>query len=136
MKINEIILRELPMKLVTPFETSMDRVDSRRVLLVEANVDGVTGWGECVAGEDPFYSPETVETARIILRDHLWPLVKGKTFHSANDLFDLLSHVRGHNMAKASLESAVWDAEARQKNIPLWKLLGGTQQEINSGVSI
>jgi o-succinylbenzoate synthase len=136
MKINEITLREIFMPLVAPFETSMDRVDSRRVLLVEANVDGVTGWGECVAGEDPFYSPETVETARIILRDHLWPLVKGKTFHTANDLFDLLSHVRGHNMAKATLESAVWDAEARQKNIPLWKLLGGTQQEINSGVSI
>ena len=80
MKINEIILREIPMKLVAPFETSMDRVDFRRVMLVEANVDGVTGWGECVAGEDPFYSPETVETAWIILREHLWPLVKGKEF--------------------------------------------------------
>jgi o-succinylbenzoate synthase len=136
MKINEITLREIFMPLVAPFETSMDRVDSRHVLLVEANVDGVIGWGECVAGEDPYYSPETVETARTILRDHLWPLVKGKTFHSAAEVFGLLSHVRGHNMAKATLESAVWDAEARQKNIPLWKLLGGTRQEINSGVSI
>jgi O-succinylbenzoate synthase len=136
MKINEITIREIFVQLVAPFETSMDRVDSRRVLLVEANVDGVIGWGECVAGEDPFYSSETVETARIVLRDHLWPLVKGKTFHSAAEIFGLLSHVRGHNMAKAVLESAVWDAEARQKNIPLWKLLGGTQQEINSGVSI
>jgi O-succinylbenzoate synthase len=136
MKINEITLREIYMPLVAPFETSMDRVDSRHVLLVEANVDGLTGWGECVAGADPFYSPETVETARIILRDHLWPLVRGKTFNSANDVFDLLSHVRGHNMAKAAFESAVWDAEARQKNIPLWRLLGGTQQEINSGVSV
>ena len=136
MKINEITLREIHMKLIAPFETSMDRVDSRRVLLVEANVDGVTGWGECVAGEDPFYSPETVDTAWIVLRDHLWPLVKGKSFDSAAELWGLLAHVRGHNMAKASLEAAVWDAEARQKNIPLWKLLGGTQQEISSGVSI
>jgi o-succinylbenzoate synthase len=136
MKINEITLREIHMKLIAPFETSMDRVDSRRVLLVEANVDGVTGWGECVAGEAPFYSPETVNTAWIILRDHLWPLVKGKNFGSAAEVWDLLAHVRGHNMAKASLEVAVWDAEARQKNIPLWKLLGGTRQEINSGVSI
>ncbi|MDP9337829.1 MAG: o-succinylbenzoate synthase [Acidobacteriota bacterium] len=124
------------MKLLAPFETSMDRVDSRRVLLVEANVDGVTGWGECVAAEDPFYSPETVDTARMILRDHLWPLVKGKNFNTAAEVWNSLAHVRGHNMAKGALEAAVWDAEARQKNIPLWKLLGGTRQEISCGVSI
>ncbi|HEY2352784.1 MAG TPA: o-succinylbenzoate synthase [Candidatus Acidoferrum sp.] len=136
MKINEVILREIYMKLVAPFETSMDRVDSRRVLLVEANVDGVIGWGECVAGEDPFYSPETVETAWIVLRDHLWPLIKGKEFSCAAELWSMPDRVRGHNMAKASLEAAVWDAEARMKGVPLWKLIGGTQQEINSGVSI
>jgi O-succinylbenzoate synthase len=136
MKINEITLREIHIKLVAPFETSMDRVEYRRILLVEADVDGVTGWGECVAGEDPFYSPETVNTAWIVLRDHLWPLVKGQEFGSASEIWDMLAHVRGHNMAKASLEAAVWDAEARQKNLPLWKLLGGTRQEISSGVSI
>jgi o-succinylbenzoate synthase len=136
MKIDEITLREVPMKLVTPFETSMGRQEDRRVLLVEANVDGVTGWGECVAGEDPYYSPETVETAWIALRDYLWPLIKAQEFHSAADVWSLLTRVRGHNMAKGSLEAAVWDAEARQKKLPLWKLLGGTQQEISSGVSI
>ena len=46
------------------------------------------------------------------------------------------AHVRGHDMAKAALESAVWDAEAKQKGVPLSKLLGGTRQEIASGVSI
>jgi O-succinylbenzoate synthase len=136
MKIKEITLREVPMKLVTPFETSMDRTESRRVLLVEANVDGVSGWGECVAGADPYYSPETTETAWIVLRDYLWPLIKGKEFDSAVEVWSLLLRVRDHNMAKASLEAAVWDAEARQKNVPLWKLLGGTQPEISCGVSI
>jgi O-succinylbenzoate synthase len=136
MKIKEITLREVPMKLVTAFETSMDRTESRRVLLVEANVDGVSGWGECVAGADPYYSPETTETAWIVLRDYLWPLIKGKEFDSAVEVWSLLLRVRDHNMAKASLEAAVWDAEARQKNVPLWKLLGGTQPEISCGVSI
>ena len=136
MKINELTLREIHIKLIAPFETSMDRVEHRRIMLVEANVNGVTGWGECVAGEDPFYSPETVNTAWIILRDHLWPLVKGKEFESASEVWSLLAHVRGHNMAKGSLEAAVWDAEARQKNMPLWKLLGGIRQEVHSGVSI
>jgi o-succinylbenzoate synthase len=136
MKIDELTLREVSMKLVTPFETSMDRTEFRRVLLVEANVDGVIGWGECVAGEEPYYSPETNGTAWMVLRDYLWPLIKGKEFGSAAEVWDLLHRVRGHNMAKGSLEAALWDAEARQKNLPLWKLLGGTQEEISSGVSI
>lgn len=121
---------------MTPFETSMDRTDVRRIILVEADVDGVHGWGECVAGEAPFYSPETTDTAWQVTRDHLWPLLKDKNFASSSDVWDLLGQVRGHNMAKAAVESAIWDAEARQQEIPLWKLLGGTRQEIALGVSI
>ena len=136
MRVNEITLRELHMKLVTPFETSMERTEVRRILLVEANVDDVIGWGECVAGESPSYSPETTETAWHILVDHLWPLVKGREFDSAAQVWDLLAHVRGHNMAKGALEAAIWDAEAKQKEIPLSKLLGGTRQEIACGVSV
>ena len=124
------------MELVTPFETSVDRTTARRIVLVEANVDGVTGWGECTAGEKPFYSPETTDTAWHILRDHLWPLVNGKEFASAADVWEMLALVRGHNMAKATLETAIWDAEAKQKGLPLSKLIGGTRAEIASGVSI
>ncbi|MBA0084334.1 MAG: o-succinylbenzoate synthase, partial [Acidobacteria bacterium Pan2503] len=91
------------MKLVVPFETSMDRLVVRRIVLLEANVDGVTGWGECVAAEAPFYSPEYADTAWPVLRDFLWPMVKGKKFDSACEVWDLLKRVRGHNMAKACL---------------------------------
>jgi O-succinylbenzoate synthase len=136
MRIREITLREIRMKLVTPFETSVDRTTERRIVLVEANVDSVTGWGECTAGEKPFYSPETTDTAWLILRDFLWPLVKGKEFTSATDVWEMLTLVRGHNMAKGALEAAVWDAEAKQKGVPLSKLIGGTRTEIASGVSI
>lgn len=124
------------MKLVAPFETSMDRLEVRRILLLEANVDGVTGWGECVAAEAPFYSPEYADTAWPVLRDFLWPMVKGKKFDTACEVWGLLKRVRGHNMAKACLEAAAWDAEAKQKGVPLAKLLGGTREEIASGVSI
>ena len=136
MRIRGITLRELRMKLVTPFQISVGRTDVRRVIILEADVDGVSGWGECVAGETPAYSPETTDTAWHILRDHLWPLVKGKEFESAGQVRGLLGLVRGHNMAKGALEAAVWDAEARQKNVPLWKLIGGVREEIASGVSI
>jgi o-succinylbenzoate synthase len=136
MRIRKITLRELQMKLVTPFQISVGSTDVRRILLVEADVDGVIGWGECVAGETPMYSPETTETAWHILRDFLWPLIRDKEFASAADVWGLLELIRGHNMAKGALEAAVWDAEAKQKNLPLWKLLGGTREEIASGVSI
>src|SRR5262249_11041239 len=136
MRLRKVTLREIRMPLVAPFETSMDRTTERRLILVEANVDASTGWGECVAGENPSYSPETVETEWHILKSFLWPLVKGKEFESAADVWNMLEWVRGHNMAKASLESAIWDAEAKQKGIPLWKLLGGERKEIASGVSV
>ena len=136
MRIREITLQEIGMKLVDPFETSMDRTVARRIVLVQADVDGVIGWGECVAGETPYYSPETADTAWLILRDFLWPLIKGKDFGSAGEVWELLARVRGHNMAKAGLEAAVWDAEAKQKGVPLAKLIGGVREEIACGVSI
>jgi len=136
MRLRSVTLREIHMPLVTPFETSFGRTTLRRILLVEADVDGVIGWGECVAGEGPFYAPETVETAWHILSAFLWPALREREFASAAEVWELLSHVRGHNMAKASLEAAIWDAEAKQKGLPLWKLLGGTRREIACGVSI
>jgi o-succinylbenzoate synthase len=136
LKIERLTLREIRMRLVTPFETSFGRVTDRRILLTETQCDGVSGWGECVAGEGPFYAPETVETAWLIIRDFLWPLLKGRDFTSAAGVWPVLEKVRGHNMAKAAVEAAVWDAEAKEKGIPLWKLLGGVRREIACGVSI
>jgi o-succinylbenzoate synthase len=136
MKIQKITLREIRMPLVTPFETSFGRVTDRRMLLVEAEADGISGWGESVAGEGPFYAPETVETAWHILRNFIWPLLKVREFESASEVWSALDPIRGHNMAKGAIEAALWDAEAKQKSIPLWKLLGGVRKEIPCGVSI
>ena len=136
MRLRKITLREIHLDLIAPFETSFGATHHRRIFLIQADVDGACGWGECTAGEDPFYSYETVETAWHIIRDFLWPVLKGQDFDSASELWELLARVRGHNMAKGGLETAVWDAEARLKNLPLWKLLGGTREEIPCGVSI
>ena len=136
MRLQSLTLREIHLPLVTPFETSMDRVTERRIILAEVNADGVSGWGECTAGENPFYSPEDTETCWHILENYLWPMLKGRELTSAACVWPLLEHVRGHNMAKATVETAVWDVEARLKNIPLWKLLGGERAEVPCGVSI
>jgi len=107
------------MPLLHPFETSFGVTTLRRILLIEAQLDGVSGWAECVAGETPFYSPETIETAWSILKNFIWPILKESSFDSANDVWGLMERVRGHNMAKAGIEAAIWDAEAKQKGIPL-----------------
>src|SRR5216683_261941 len=75
MKIESVTLREIHMPLVHFFETSFGRVYSRRILLVSVEADGVRGWGECVAGEDPFYSPEWTETAWPTIKHYLAPLL-------------------------------------------------------------
>ena len=136
MRLKKITLREIHLPLIAPFQTSFSETSLRRILLVETDVDGVSGWGESTAGEDPFYSYETVETAWHIIRDFLWPILKEKEIESAAEVWDLLARVRGHNMAKGGLEAAIWDAAAKQNNVPLAKLLGGVREEISCGVSI
>ena len=135
MRPRRLTLREIHLKLLSPFQTSFGTSDLRRILLVEVESDGATGWGESTAGENPFYSYETVETAWLILRDYLWPIVRNRDIAAA-EVWDMLAGVRGHNMAKAALETAIWDAEAKQKKVPLAKLLGGMREEIPCGVSI
>jgi O-succinylbenzoate synthase len=136
MKIEAITLREIQMPLVHFFETSFGRIHSRRILLLTTHCGGVDGWGECVAGEDPFYSSEWTESAWLTIAHHLAPAIVGRNLDSARECPGLLSRVRGHRMAKAAIENALWDAEAKQKGLPLWKLLGGTRSEIVCGVSI
>jgi len=134
--IEAITLRELKMPLVHFFETSFGRTYTRRVLLVTLHCDGLEGWGECVAGEAPYYSEEYIDGAWDVIVRHLAPMLLGKRISSGREVPALLARVHEHPMAKAALENAAWDAEAQAKGLPLWKLLGGTRREIACGVSI
>ena len=136
MRIEAITLRELTIPLVHFFETSFGRTYTRRVLLVTLHCDGLEGWGECVAGENPYYSEEYIDGAWDVIVRYLAPALLGKTLQSGRDVPALLAQVREHRMAKAALENAAWDAEAQEKGVPLWKLLGGTRREIVCGVSV
>jgi O-succinylbenzoate synthase len=136
MKIEAITLREIRMPLVHFFETSFGRTYDRRILLVTAHCQGIDGWAECVAGEDPFYSSEWIDSAWATIASYLAPAVVGREIESGREGAVLMGKVRAHRMAKAAIENALWDAEARQKRQPLWKLLGGTRTEIPCGVSI
>ena len=136
MKIESITLREIRMRLKAPFETSFGVTQDRRILLLEMRADGTVGWGEVTAMETPSYNPETTGTAWHIISDFLAPLLLGREIRSAADIPALFAGIRGHNMAKAGLENAVYDMEAQQKGVPLAKLLGGSLETITCGVSL
>lgn len=136
MKIERVEIREIRLPLVHFFETSFGRTTLRQVILAEVFSGGISGWGECVAGEGPFYSAECVATAWPVLCDYLAPALSGRDLSGPRDLPVAFQKVRGHRMAKAALESALWDLEARALQIPLWKHLGGTRREIPCGVSV
>lgn len=136
MKIDSVVLREIRMPLVYPFETSFGRTTDRRILLVEVQSDGVTGWGECTAGEHASFSEESTDTAWLMLTNELIPALLHTEIDSAGSCPRALSSVRGNRMAKAALENAVWDAESQQMGIPLAELLGGVRKKIACGVSL
>ncbi|MGA3211815.1 MAG: o-succinylbenzoate synthase [Terriglobales bacterium] len=136
MIVEAITLREIRMPLVHFFETSFGRTTERRILLVTVHCEGVDGWGECTAGEDPFYSEEFIEDAWQIIAHYLAPALLGRSLEKAGDCIPLFARVRAHHMAKGAVENALWDAEAQQENVALWRLLGGSQRQIVCGVSI
>lgn len=136
MRIETIVLREIGMRLKAPFETSFGVTENRRILLVEVIVDGVSGWGEVTTIESPSYNSETTDTAWHIVSEFIVPKLIGRDVHRAVDVAPLLYAIRGHQMAKAGVENAIWHAEAELKGISLANLLGGTFDEIACGVSL
>ena len=137
MHIREIELREIVLPLVHFFETSFGRTTERRIILARVeDKDGAEGWGECTVGEGPFYSDEWSDASWSTLKEFLAPMVLGNEVESAAQIFSLMKPVRGHRMAKATIETACWDLEAKKAGQPLWKHLGGSREEIPCGVSI
>lgn len=136
MRIERLELRQLRLPLVQFFETSFGRVYDKSFLLVRLEGEGAVGWGECVADADPYYSSETNETAWHIITTFLAPRVLGQPLTDPRDVFPAMKAVRGHRMAKAAIEMAAWDLYARQQDLPLARVLGGTRDAIASGVSI
>src|ERR1700677_2063878 len=136
MKIDAIILRELHLPLVRPFTTSFGQTTERRILLVEIKGEGLSGWGECTAGEHPFFSDETTDTAWTMILHELAPLLAGSEPAHGGQCPEIFKRVRGHRMAKAALENALWDLEAQKLDVPLAELLGGIRESIVCGVSI
>jgi O-succinylbenzoate synthase len=135
--IDRIQLYEIHLELREPFRISSGTQRHRRILLVRLSGEGAEGWGECVAGEHPNYSPETVDTAWLAIREWLAPRLLGRRFAGPREVHPALEHnIRGHNMARAALEMAAWELAARAAGVSLASLLGGVRERIEVGVSL
>jgi O-succinylbenzoate synthase len=136
-QVERIILRQIRMPLVHFFETSFGRTYERHIVLVEVVSDGLSGWGEVTAGENPFYNEEWTDSAWLIVQNFVAPRILKHTFDDASQVADRTAHIRGHRMACGGVEAAVWDLEARRFGVPLAEhISGGARAEIPSGVSI
>jgi O-succinylbenzoate synthase len=136
-KVDRIILRHIRIPLVHFFETSFGRTFDRDIILVEAFEGDVSGWGEVTAGENPFYNEEWTGSIWPLLIDYIAPRILKHEFADASEVNARTEHIRGHNMTRGGVETAIWDLQARLKNVPLWKAIGaGARHEIACGVSI
>ncbi|MGB6723659.1 MAG: o-succinylbenzoate synthase [Terracidiphilus sp.] len=136
MRIDAIILRELHMPLVRPFETSFGVTHERRILLAEVHSEGLVGWGECTASERPFFCGESTDSAWQVIIQELGPMLAAEQPEHGGECPRIFSQVRDNRMAKATLENAIWDIEAQREDISLSRLLGGVRDSISCGVSI
>ena len=136
MRIDAIILREVHMPLVRPFETSFGVTRNRRIVLAEVQSEGLTGWGECTAGERPFFSGESTDTAWQVMANELGPMLAAESPEHGGECPRIFRAVRGNPMAKAALENAIWDLEAQREGISLSQLIGGVRESISCGVSL
>lgn len=137
LQLNRIELREIELPLKSPFETSFGRTTRRRIALVKVfSDDGAFGYGECVASENPFFNHETIDTAWLIITKHIAPMLSRIQPQTAAEVNGALSPIRENRMAKAGVEAAIWDLEAKLAGEPLWRHIGGSREEIACGVSI
>lgn len=136
MKIERLSLFHVRMPLVAPFETSFGRSIERECLLIALRADGLTGYGECAADYSPGYSYETTGTAWHILKDFVAPLLLGEDVRDAQDFQRRVRAIKGHPLAKAGVEMALWDLIGKRDGLSLRALLGGQRERVAVGVSV
>lgn len=136
MRIDRVSLYRLRMRLRSPFETSFGKTIDRECILLEVCSEGLVGYGECVADQDPGYSYETSLTAWHVLRDFLVPAILREDLSGPEEYQRRVAHVRGHPMAKAGLEMGLWDLMGKQQSRSLQDLLGGGASKVSVGVSV
>ena len=136
--IQSITLREIRLALKEVFQISSGSETDRRIFLLQLkDADGIESWSECVAGSSPNYLPETIDVAWLAIKKWVAPRVLGRNFQKPEDVQPTLEkNFRGYNMAKAAIEMGAWELAAQKRDVSLSRLLGGTRDQVATGISL
>lgn len=136
MHFDSVTIREIALDLIAPFETSFGRTTARRIILVEVGAGETSGWGECTTSEGPYFNEEFTDGSWELLRSFVVPALQDVDVDDPEAVAAVLEPIRGNRMARAAVETALWDLAARRQGVPLWRMLGGERLAIDCGVSI
>lgn len=137
MKITEITMHRMNMRMKNPFTTSFGTEQDREFIILEVkDADGTVGWGECVTSESPLYIEEFTKAAWVMLEEYLIPLTLGREISHPDELTELFEPFKRNNLAKAAIDAAAWDIYAKQQGVSLAEAIGGCRTEIEVGVSL
>ncbi|MER1968923.1 o-succinylbenzoate synthase [Castellaniella sp. GW247-6E4] len=136
MRIEELEVFRIGMPLKAPFRSALGEERIVETIFLRLRWGGVEGWGEVTPQARPSYSPEWAAGVFRVIRDCLGPLLAGRPIGSGQDIQSMLSGVRGNYFAKAAIDIAWWDAYARSRGEPAWKVLGGSEPEAMVGADI
>lgn len=136
MKIKDILVGKVSIKLKKPFKTALRSVDRAEEIVIKVLTDS----GEVGFGSAP---PTAVITGDIeasikgAIKDVLSPKLIGMDIDNLEEIMNLLhSSVIKNTSAKAAVDMAIYDLFGKRYNIPLYKLFGGYNNKITTDLTI
>ena len=136
MKITAVHLYTMKIPLLTPFKTALRTVENMENVVVTLETDeGALGFGE--APPTAVITGDTIPSIAGAIRDFLAPKILGREVTNADEMHDAIEGAMVHNTsAKAAVEMAVYDLIGKKWGIPLYKLLGGARESLETDITI
>lgn len=136
MRLDRIDIIHTAIPLNQTFRTSFGAIAEQHSIVVKVYSEGAVAYGEACPFYAPVYSYECISTMKSVIAEFISPSVLGREFGGPAEYAEMVGSIKGHNHAKAAVETALWDLESKAQRIPLWKLVGGTNPRVDIGVSI
>jgi O-succinylbenzoate synthase len=136
MKLDRIDIIHTAIPLNQTFRTSFGAITEQHSIVVKIYGEGTVAYGEACPFFAPVYSYECISTMKAIISEFIAPSVLGQEFNGPTEYMQIVDAIKGHNHAKAAVETALWELESKIQDVPLWKLVGGTDPRVEIGVSI
>jgi len=108
MIIDRVDIHHVQIPLSLPYETSYQKNNCLYKIILKVFTKDATVFSECVCKDIPLSTYETPGTVRTIIKHFILPAVMGKQINGPEDFWAYAGHFKGHNMAEAGVENAIW----------------------------